>query len=195
MVNLALKVTPTSATLLSTPTPATESKSIVIYLKYLEKGHTQMEVDSVHSKIEQTQSNIDLEVPLDYCRMISLARKSPMPFRYKYVTHDFFTNYEETQDYQTIRPGCKPGDACVFDVKEFKCNGDIFLNSIIGMISVSFLSVVENCHRLIKRHSTPENCPSVQENGTISSLLNQLFIMTIMPTMISLLIYKMCTDF
>jgi hypothetical protein len=47
-----------------------------------------------------------------------------MPFRCKYLEHDFFKNFEVTQEYDSIRPGTKKGDPCVVDVKEYQCCSD-----------------------------------------------------------------------
>jgi hypothetical protein len=83
-----------------------------------------MEVDSVHAKIESRQKNCDLETPADYCRIVREARQRPGPFRCKYLEHDFFKNFEVTQEYDSIRPGTKKGDPCVVDVKEYQCCSD-----------------------------------------------------------------------
>ena len=90
--------------------------------KYLEKGHTQMEVDSVHAKIETIQKRTDMEVPADYCRLIRQARRKPFPFKFRYLQYNFFKNFESCQIYDSVRPGLRKGDPCLTDVKQFRCD-------------------------------------------------------------------------
>jgi hypothetical protein len=68
-----------NVTLLSAISIWAKRHSKDIFVKYLEKGHTQMEVDSVHAKIESRQKNCDLETPADYCRIVREARQKPCP--------------------------------------------------------------------------------------------------------------------
>lgn len=79
-----------NTTLLSALSVFNEKTGIPITMKYLEKGHTQMECDSVHAKLEKFQDNVDLDVPSDYCKLVKEARKQPFPFRCKFLTYDFF---------------------------------------------------------------------------------------------------------
>jgi hypothetical protein len=44
--------------------------------KYLEPGHTQMEVDSVHSVIEHAKKGTEVFVPRDWINIIFLAREN-----------------------------------------------------------------------------------------------------------------------
>ena len=101
--------------------------SVTCYHKYLIKGHTQMEVDSVHAKIESRLKRQDLEVPADYCRIIKEARKSPNPYTFIYLDHTFFKNYEVDQAYDSIRPGFRTGDPCVNDIRQlcYRTDGSI----------------------------------------------------------------------
>ena len=55
---------------------ATEKKKRVTQ-KYLERGHTQMECDSVHSTIEGRLRNRDIHVPAEYAAVIKGARIKP----------------------------------------------------------------------------------------------------------------------
>lgn len=113
-----------NATLLSAISSWTQQNSKEVLIKYLEKGHTQMEVDSVHAKIESRQKNVDLETPAEYCRIVKEARNKLSPFVCKYLEYDFFKDFEATQVYASVRPGTKTGDPCVVDVKEFQCTSD-----------------------------------------------------------------------
>lgn len=94
--------------------------NITVIQKYLQKGHTQMEVDSMHSKIEKKLKNRAINVPADYVRVCKIARKHPNPFHVKYITHDFFKNFDCVKFYQSIRPGRSVGDATVTDIKALK---------------------------------------------------------------------------
>lgn len=50
----------------------------VIDLKFLETGHTQMEVDSMHGCIETAKKNICIYSPLEWATIIKMAkRKNP----------------------------------------------------------------------------------------------------------------------
>lgn len=63
---------------------------VSIIQKYLEKGHTQMEVDAMHSCIEKKIRNRKINIPADYVHACKIARKHPKPYDVKYLTHDFF---------------------------------------------------------------------------------------------------------
>lgn len=92
-----------------------------IIQKYLEKGHTQMECDSVHSAIEAELKNKSIYVPNDYVKICEKARPKS-PYIVKYLEHDFFKDYtkKETLRYISIRPGMKKGDPVVTDVKNYR---------------------------------------------------------------------------
>lgn len=113
-----------NAVLVSALSQWAQDSAIIVNLKYLEKGHTQMSVDSVHSKIEQRKKKNDLQVPADYCRIIKEARRNPSPFQYKYLDCSFFMDYEKTAVLSSIRPGTSRGDACVFDLRQLKMSTD-----------------------------------------------------------------------
>lgn len=52
-----------------------------IVQKYLEKGHTQMEVDSVHSHIEKTMKHQQIYTPTGYVTVTLASRIHPVPYR------------------------------------------------------------------------------------------------------------------
>lgn len=64
--------------------------NITIESKYLEKGHTQMECDSMHSIIERYLRQREIHVPADYVEICKNARKCPRPFKVNYLDHTFF---------------------------------------------------------------------------------------------------------
>jgi hypothetical protein len=94
--------------------------NIVIEQKYLEPGHTQMEVDSVHATIERNLKDKIINLPADYVPICQKARKKPAPYQVKYLTHDFFLNFDPIQRYKTIRPGRGKGDLKVTDIRALR---------------------------------------------------------------------------
>ncbi|CAH1987326.1 unnamed protein product [Acanthoscelides obtectus] len=91
-------------------------KNIIIEQKYLEVGHTQMEVDSVHSVIERKLGRRnDIAVPADYNKIIRAARQNPSPYKVVSLHFNDFLQYKKGM-YSQIRPGSKKGDPCVTDI-------------------------------------------------------------------------------
>ncbi|CAG9820719.1 unnamed protein product [Phaedon cochleariae] len=64
-------------------------KKVIITQHYLEKGHTQMEVDSVHSTIEGKLRNKEGYLPSDYARICREARPK-QPYQVHYLDHQVF---------------------------------------------------------------------------------------------------------
>lgn len=97
---------------------------ITIHQKYLEKGHTQMECDAVHSLVERKLQKRIIELPSDYVKLTQEARLKPFPLEAVYVTHEFFLNYadQKTWIYNSIRPGKKVNDPTVTDLRHLKYN-------------------------------------------------------------------------
>lgn len=56
------------------------ARNVTITQKYLEKGHTQMEVDSVHSIIERKMKNREIFLPSQYATITREARRAPNPY-------------------------------------------------------------------------------------------------------------------
>ncbi len=79
-----------------------KEKNITITQKFLERGHTQMEVDSVHSVIERKLKNQQIYVTQNYVDIMKGARRI-LPYKVRYVDHTFFRNYQEIQAYSSIR--------------------------------------------------------------------------------------------
>lgn len=101
-------------------------KNITITQKYLEKGHTQMEVDSVHSVIERKLKNVEIFLPSQYASLTKQARNKPFPYRVIQPDHTFFKDYgmKEYQFYDSIRPGRSAGDDCAVDLRVLKYNSE-----------------------------------------------------------------------
>lgn len=106
-----------NATLAKALTFTAQTRSITITHKYLEKGHTNMEVDSVHQKIEERIKNQNIYSPSDYVRFIEAARQNPTPYSVRYVNNSFFSSFDNVCALKTIRPGKKKGEAQVVDIR------------------------------------------------------------------------------
>lgn len=68
-----------------------ENKGLEIFQYYLEKGHTQMECDSIHACIERKLKNREVFVPGCYVQVCKRAKLKD-PYKVHYVTYDFFFN-------------------------------------------------------------------------------------------------------
>lgn len=101
-----------------------KEKSVCIEQKYLTKGHTQMECDSVHSSIETKLKNRDIFLPSQYSTITKEARKRPFLYRSKFLTYEFFKDFsqKETLAYDSIRPGVVKSDPKVNDIKSLCYN-------------------------------------------------------------------------
>lgn len=100
------------------------AKNIVITQKYLEKGHTQMEVDSVHSVIERKLKNREIFLPSQYATITKEARKMPSPYQVITPDYTFFKDFARKDHliYESIRPGRGAGDSVVVDIRALRYN-------------------------------------------------------------------------
>lgn len=137
------------------------NKNIQIVQKILEKGHTQMEVHSVHSVIERKIKNKPIYSPQSYVDAMRECRPS-QPYNVKYVSHEFFRDYSSLNYYQSIRPGVKPGDHTVTDLRVLKYNP-------LGIIMYKLHHDHEQFHELLRR-GKPKN-PVI--NVVVPRLYNQ----------------------
>lgn len=94
-------------------------KSVTIIQKYLQKGHIQMEVDSVHSVIERQIRNKKINIPADYVYICKNACKKE-PYKVEYLTHNFFRKFDNLNYFKSIRPGKLSGTPVVNDIKALK---------------------------------------------------------------------------
>ena len=92
-------------------------KDITIIQKYLEKGHSQMEVDACHSLIEKKLGKKVISVPAQYVEICRDARVSPSPFQVKLLTFKDFSDFSSNLYYSSIRPGVRVGDPVLTDVR------------------------------------------------------------------------------
>lgn len=82
----------------------------------LEKGHTMMEVDSVHSTLEKL-FQAPLYSPNDYVNRILQARPT-QPYKVNHIDYTFFLNYDGLpSNFTSIRPGKKAGDPTVTEIR------------------------------------------------------------------------------
>lgn len=104
-------------------------KKVLIEHKYLEKGHTQMECDAVHSLIERKLKNKIISLPSDYCKITMEARTKPSPLEVQYLDFSFFYNFSLNEDlkFTSIRPGKGKNDPTVNEIRCLKYEPDGFI--------------------------------------------------------------------
>lgn len=97
-------------------------KKKIITQKYLEKGHTQMEVDSVHATIQRKLKGKVISHPYDYIQICNSARMHPEPYNVKYMKYSDFRDFSQSKihRYPSIRPGSKAGDPQVTEIKQLQ---------------------------------------------------------------------------
>lgn len=83
------------------------TRKVTSVQKFLEKGHTQMECDSVHSTIERRYEHDDVYLPNQYVLHSISARRVPMPYRAKLLGFSFFEDFSQAASmlYSFIRAG------------------------------------------------------------------------------------------
>lgn len=87
-----------------------------------------MEVDSIHSSIERKLKNGPIYLPSDFARFTEQASVKGN-YEVKQLSFDFVKNVGNKSKlvYESIRPGRKPGDPVVTDIKviKYQPNGKI----------------------------------------------------------------------
>jgi len=78
---------------------------------FMESGHSQMEVDSVHSTIENACRNQDVYAPTDYYKIISMARRG-QPYRVHVLNTENFHDYKALSE-STMKNRNKASDGSV----------------------------------------------------------------------------------
>lgn len=93
---------------------------VPIIQHFLEKDHTEMECDSVHSVIEQKVK--DIYLPSDYLRITKEARTNPCPYNVFEVDHTFVKYFGQNKPliYKSIRPGKRKGDFKVTQIRALR---------------------------------------------------------------------------
>ena len=97
--------------------------NITISHKYLEVGHTHMEVDSVHATIERAKKNQNIKLPTDYIDVIISARKRNS-YKVKYLDYNFFNDYKSDCDIASIKLSKTVGHPYVTDIRQLKYSPD-----------------------------------------------------------------------
>lgn len=77
------------------------NKQISIVQKYLERGHTNMEVDSMHSPVERRIKKKPIYLPQHVDAIISARPNQPMSV--KYLSHEFFKDMTKLTNYSSSR--------------------------------------------------------------------------------------------
>ena len=98
----------------------TKIKKKNFFGKILEKGHTHMDVDCIHQKIEMRLKGRRINHPLDYEDVIKEARKSPSRYEVETLDYTFFKDFKNSCHLKSIRPGSKSNDPEVTDLKQIK---------------------------------------------------------------------------
>lgn len=62
--------------------------------KFFETGHTEMECDSIHSKIEKKSKFVPVYTPEGWAQIIRSARSNPFPFEVKTMMFDDFLDFK-----------------------------------------------------------------------------------------------------
>ncbi len=132
---------------------AAKEYGIEIQQVILEKGHTMMEVDTVHSVLEHVFKP-PIYTPSDYYSRMQLARPD-QPFNVNVINHEFFKDYTKTCTISSIRPGTKAGDSVVTDIRRlcYEPTGCIYYSLDYSndwkTLPCSFqISTLRNCPKL-----------------------------------------------
>jgi hypothetical protein len=96
-----------------------------IHQKYLTRGHTQMECDSVHAAIESRARNIDIYTPTEWETVFRSARAAH-PYKVIPLSHAFWKSFFPS--ISSIRPGKHVGDPTVTDLRHilYTRDGEVF---------------------------------------------------------------------
>ena len=97
--------------------------NVVIQQKFLERGHTQMECDSIHSAIERRVKNRTIYWPEDYVTVMKECRPEN-PFTVIEMSSDKFLNFSGISYLKSIRPGKKYGEPQVHDLRALQYTND-----------------------------------------------------------------------
>lgn len=84
--------------------------NVTVTHKYLEVGHTQMEVVSMHAMIEKRLKNQTINVPAEYINICRTSKTNNIRYKCEYLTYGYFKDFKEVSFYKSIRPGKMKGD-------------------------------------------------------------------------------------
>ncbi|XP_057176831.1 uncharacterized protein LOC130545917 [Triplophysa rosa] len=83
-----------------------------------------MECDSVHSVIERRLRDQDVYLPAEYVNLMKRARVKPHPYEVKYIDHTFFQDFTKLRLCKSLRPGVRPGDPTVHNIRAIRYNNN-----------------------------------------------------------------------
>ena len=95
------------------------SNQVIVEQKFLEKGHTQMEVDSVHANVEKRLKNRIVYWPNDYVNVLKECRPT-QPFEVIEMNYNDVLDFSSVSYVQSIRPGKKAGEPQVHNLRAIK---------------------------------------------------------------------------
>lgn len=78
--------------------------NVTITQKYLEVSHTQMEIDSMHARIEKKLKNQTINISAEYITVYQKAKKTKA-YHVNYLTHTYFKSFKDLNLFRSIRPG------------------------------------------------------------------------------------------
>ena len=154
-------------------------KQITITQKTLEKGHTQMECDSVHGTIERGLRNKLIYVPPNNVDVMQNARLTN-PYTVKYVDHTFFSDFSNVKMYSSIRPGIRFGDQVVTDLRVIRYSSTGIITCTYATNYVDELQLPRTAE--VKNHSK-ETRPLFNEKQHIrdSKFKHQMDLKAVIP--------------
>lgn len=91
---------------------------VTVHQLILEKGHTMMEADSVHSALEH-YFYPPIYAPSEYIARMRMARRE-LPYNIKFLDYKFFKKYDMPSNFTSIRPGKRKLDPVVVDIRQLK---------------------------------------------------------------------------
>jgi len=76
--------------------------------KFLETGHTQMEVDSMHACIKRASKAVEVYLPRDWALIAATARKTGKPYCVTRMTNQDIFDFKAIASIGTDRPPLSP---------------------------------------------------------------------------------------
>ena len=92
------------------------AKKKTVFQRFLEKGHTFIEVDSVQSVIENKMRGREIFWPAEYVWLTSCTCQD-LPYLVKQVDHVSFKDYSKLSHLSSCRPGISLGNPQVVDLR------------------------------------------------------------------------------
>lgn len=83
-----------------------------------------MECDSMHSTIERKLRNREIYAPSGYFEVCRTARIKPRPFIVTVLDHKYFKKFSSMKAPISLRPGSKPGDPTVTNIRAIQYSPD-----------------------------------------------------------------------